>query len=1543
MLYHSTRAQKHSATRLCWNRLWYALLFFSPVLLLVVWGIWVEMGHYRQTQASITWSAEDAAYHYADRVALRLDTQISEMREAALALTDMEANSAQFTIEMNKAVSHYVALHPGHNFCDIVSADNGKTVWSTRKQNNQPLAAEQNYLQATSRPDFLLGQDQYSAQEGSRVLTMRYRIRDVTGRTRYFIDSTYRLDALLADSQGHAPWTFAVRDTHDGHLLGTWAGGRVDLTSKPFQAGRGVAVSDYPFDVVAEWPATMVRQKYIQAAPRRWGFELGTFILLLLEMMGLWRLASQRNRSLKRQRQLTSLHVLLAKANQIFVSAGDETHSLQDICDIAVQCAQLRTAFVAKPNSEGWFEILAVAGETSYARGLSLSTNAEIPEGQGAIGCAWREGRAHYRTFSQEAYQSSWRERAEQYGIRSSASLVIQKNAQPWGILSVCHAEENYFLDQELQSIFEELGRNISRGLDRRDIIESEHRAQDLCQMMLDNSAVGIVLLKDLHIRNVNATLAHMAGVDDPLLLVGRLVLEFFADSEAYEQFAAKADQALKKGQEIREQLRLRRADGSVVWCAVTGRSVQSKEFDEIWVVQDITTEHDALEQQSLLASTLAAVQEGVLITDAQHCTTYLNPAFTALTGYSLEDLRGRNPVALQEAEAGMDNITKMRQTLQEGKPFQGEFLNVRKDGSAFWNLLTVSAVRNAQGETSNFVSVHRDMTLRHKAQTAMREMNRQLKQQQSLYQALAAQGEVMVKTQDESEIWRRTCESLFQTGLFYLVGILRLDVQGKFHILASAGEGTSTLKDHPPMAVHAWQEDRMLVENDRQKEDPWVQTSLPAEIRPYWASSLCVPVHRSGHIDAIVELVSQTPNTFDSDVQQLCTRIVHLLEYGLERRDRLIEERRQFALENTLLNNAMVGVAMVKDRHFVKANPRFAEMLGYADPHELIGQSTSITFANQEDYERVGALYDALREHGSAFLPEIQVLCLDGSSIVCDLAGRVVEDADTEDRSVSVWAFLDVTQQHEMQRQLEELATQDHLTGLSNRLALERHILQALPRARRSGNALAVGMLDIDDFKSVNDTWGHEAGDRLLQELAKRLQSRLRGADMLARFGGDEFVLMIEDLESSQLMPQLQVALKRIHKAVETPFEVAPGQMAEVHMSLGLALFPMDAGDKDGLLHQADVALYQVKAHKHDRIHWWRLGAHSSEAPKNAQDQNFDPYGEDAILLLNDMREYFDAVATEFVEQFFDRLAQYPEPQEILIKLSAGEIRLLKTSQARHFRFLLASGTTREQIIERARQLGQIHALVGISAALMVKYFSFYQTLLQERLSTVTLASRKRYQIQQAIERRIQDDVPLEIAAAEALQQRYGAIYSRPLPLAGLLWKDVAASELATLGALPGIQSAMLMRLNSQEKFFAEYAAGPKSAQITAILNGQETGEIADPTSPRGQALVALAWRTLQIQSASSLLQDSRYAFWRASIQTLAVRSNVAIPVFDHNGQVVFCMNLYGVYVNQFESFWMRQFAKGVQWRWQNILQNMRGTDTSTTLTEDLPQKSQE
>ncbi len=175
---------------------------------------------------------------------------------------------------------------------------------------------------------------------------------------------------------------------------------------------------------------------------------------------------------------------------------------------------------------------------------------------------------------------------------------------------------------------------------------------------------------------------------------------------------------------------------------------------------------------------------------------------------------------------------------------------------------------------------------------------------------------------------------------------------------------------------------------------------------------------------------------------------------------------------------------------------------------------------------------------------------------------------------------------------QLEEShrARHDLLTGLPNRFALTQYLPQALAAARRDGSVLAVGMLDLDDFKPVNDTWGHDVGDLLLREIAQRLRGAIRKFDVLARLGGDEFVVVIEQIDADHVLEQLGDVLSRLHAAVDQPFELAPGCRASVGMSMGLALFPLDAQDPEGLVRQADAAMYQAKLHKRDRARWWQL-----------------------------------------------------------------------------------------------------------------------------------------------------------------------------------------------------------------------------------------------------------------------------------------------------------------------------------------------------------------
>lgn len=180
--------------------------------------------------------------------------------------------------------------------------------------------------------------------------------------------------------------------------------------------------------------------------------------------------------------------------------------------------------------------------------------------------------------------------------------------------------------------------------------------------------------------------------------------------------------------------------------------------------------------------------------------------------------------------------------------------------------------------------------------------------------------------------------------------------------------------------------------------------------------------------------------------------------------------------------------------------------------------------------------------------------------------------------------------------------ALHDPLTGLANRHGLGVRLPGALAHAHRHGNVVAVGMIDLDDFKPVNDTWGHAAGDALLIELARRLQGELRGADFLVRLGGDEFVIVIGGLDELQAVTQLQAALQRLHRAVEAPFEIMPGVSVKLGLSMGLAMYPNHADDADTLLRLADAAMYQAKQHKGRRVHWWRMArGHDAAAQPDA------------------------------------------------------------------------------------------------------------------------------------------------------------------------------------------------------------------------------------------------------------------------------------------------------------------------------------------------------
>ncbi|MCL1157679.1 putative bifunctional diguanylate cyclase/phosphodiesterase [Shewanella inventionis] len=182
------------------------------------------------------------------------------------------------------------------------------------------------------------------------------------------------------------------------------------------------------------------------------------------------------------------------------------------------------------------------------------------------------------------------------------------------------------------------------------------------------------------------------------------------------------------------------------------------------------------------------------------------------------------------------------------------------------------------------------------------------------------------------------------------------------------------------------------------------------------------------------------------------------------------------------------------------------------------------------------------------------------------------------------VWCFTDVTAQKQYEATIEYHAFHDALTGLPNRTLLLDRIEHSIAASKREAQKLAVLFLDLDDFKKINDSEGHNAGDLLLKEVVRRLQSRLREFDTLSRQGGDEFIIVLENIHSEMAVKQVCQELLAL---IQQPYSIGSRQFV-VTSSIGIALFPNDDDNANSLIRKADLAMYQSKSLGKNSFHFY-------------------------------------------------------------------------------------------------------------------------------------------------------------------------------------------------------------------------------------------------------------------------------------------------------------------------------------------------------------------
>jgi diguanylate cyclase (GGDEF)-like protein/PAS domain S-box-containing protein len=253
--------------------------------------------------------------------------------------------------------------------------------------------------------------------------------------------------------------------------------------------------------------------------------------------------------------------------------------------------------------------------------------------------------------------------------------------------------------------------------------------------------------------------------------------------------------------------------------------------------------------------------------------------------------------------------------------------------------------------------------------------------------------------------------------------------------------------------------------------------------------------------------------------------------------------------------------------------NPALCALTGYA-AHELLGQPLEVLLP-PDIRGRHGA-------HLAAYFSQPQVRAMglvnglalwrrDGTPVRVDIS---LGNAQRQGAPCALAFIRDISELCDLRQRMDFQATHDGLTGLHNRWVFADQLSQAISHGQRTGAMLAVLLIDLDDFKAINDGHGHGAGDRVLQEVARRLRSVLRGGDSLARLGGDEFAVLLRDLRDPV---DAQVVAQKIVQTLGEPYRidhyvVYPGA------SVGVVFAPQDANDAETLMRFADLAMYQAK-----------------------------------------------------------------------------------------------------------------------------------------------------------------------------------------------------------------------------------------------------------------------------------------------------------------------------------------------------------------------------
>jgi len=575
----------------------------------------------------------------------------------------------------------------------------------------------------------------------------------------------------------------------------------------------------------------------------------------------------------------------------------------------------------------------------------------------------------------------------------------------------------------------------------------------------------------------------------------------------------------------------------------------------------------------------------GIGVVDTDGFYWRINDAWAQMLGYTKEELLSRNIRDVShpdDSEKSYFSLSAMIKGEIDSYRFEKRF--IRKDQKEIFCDLIATPFKDNNGKTVGVIGVMIDITDR-------KALEHQLLSLKDLYAGSALVHQNLLQQKDLNSLLQEVCAIGVSYGGFVAAMVADLDRETRqLHIRTTAcpdpvikkildvlelssdpdspaGIGTvgESVRTGKPVFIN----DFIAHPNTSQ----WRERAKYTNVR----SVASFPLKKTGEVIGTLIVLSDKVGYFQSEVLSLLTSMSESISYCIDS----LDHRENLLLSSTVFREAIEGV-IIADYHgkVLMANRSFHEITGFL-PEDIIGKDVRVFHSDSHDRNLFRKIFKAIAS-SCKWEGEVWNRRQNGQIRLHRLSVVGIRSGDG-DLTHSIGFLSDITAQREEEDRMRRLAFHDPLTGLPNRMLFHDRLDQALRGAKRSNSSIGICYLDLDDFKPVNDRYGHQAGDELLKEVALRLERSIRESDTVCRIGGDEFIILFSNILDENEIERLG---DQLLQEVCKPF-VWGDDLLNVTASAGLALYPHDGGDSTDLLTQADWAMYQAKKYGRNRLFW--------------------------------------------------------------------------------------------------------------------------------------------------------------------------------------------------------------------------------------------------------------------------------------------------------------------------------------------------------------------